>query len=575
MIRWMVGVVAALWLWAGVPAHAQNQEFVELGQAERLQDRVVRVLPRRLDGSVAGSQGFGLIVGTKGNNLIIATPRHVVWQDGYSNKPFVRFHSAMLIDREGTRFPASLPGRDLAVIEVPRPEGMVPASVPLIAEDGLIGRYVWAIGTGEEWLVSPRAGRYYDTNPDNDEMRFGALDTVPGSSGGAIVTARGIAAMILRTNGRDTYALPLSLIQRALPRWQMTADLIVPESGVPVGSVAQVPSVPAPPPGSETPGPAVGGAGTLPPTLPATGSEIRDCDTCPVMVLLPAGDFTMGVTAKEEEDEKVPADFRGQSDPPHKVTIARPFYMAKYAVTRGEYAAFIREMGERPSQDGCWNYDHDNAKNWQWTNKPQATWRNPGFGELTNPDNHPVVCVSYDDARAYVEWLRKKSGRPDYDLPSEAQWEYAARAVRSAVTASPARYWGTGQACDHANVADASLARKLGLSVFNDGRLFQCDDKYPFTAPVGSFAPNRFGLHDMLGNVWQWTEDCWHADYRAGAPVDGSPWNKTGDCVRRVVRGGSWDGLQWFVRTGRRVWGYSVLRFTSSGFRVTRISLPL
>ncbi|GEM_PF-1486787 len=566
MIRWLVGVVATLWLWAGVPAHAQNQEFVELAQAEQLQDRVVRVLPRRLDGSVASTQGFGLIVGTKGNNLIIATPRHVVWQDGYSNKPFVRFRSAMLTDREGTRFPASLPGRDLAVIEVPRPDGMAPPSVPLIGEDGLISRYVWAIGTGEEWLVSPRAGRYYDTNPDNDEMRFGALDTVPGSSGGAIVTARGIAAMILRTNGRDTYALPLSLIQRALPRWQLTADLIGSEPGV---SVAQAPSMPAPALGAAV------STGSVPPPAtppPTAGSEIRDCDTCPVMVLLPAGDFTMGVTAKEEEDERVPADQRGRSDPPHKVTIARPFYMAKYAVTRGEYAAFIREMGERPNQAGCWNYEQDNDKTWKWINKPQANWRDPGFGALSNPDRHPVVCVSYDDVRSYVDWLRKKSGRPDYDLPSEAQWEYAARAVRS--TPSPARYWGTGQACDHANVSDATLARKLGLNASDAGRFFQCDDKYPFTAPVGSFRPNGFGLYDMLGNVRQWTEDCWHADYKASPPVDGSAWTTNGECGRRVVRDGSWRDDPWSVRAGRRGWDNTDIRDTLSGFRVARTSSP-
>ena len=135
------------------------------------------------------------------------------------------------------------------------------------------------------------------------------------------------------------------------------------------------------------------------------------------------------------------------------------------------------------------------------------------------------------------------------------------------MTPSPARYWGTDEACDHANVSDVTLARKLGS---NAGRFFQCDDKYPFTAPVGSFKPNRFGLYDMLGNVWQWTEDCWHADYKASLPVDGSARTTSGECGRRVVRGGSWVNYPWRVRVGHRDWGLADYPVTSSGFRVAR-----
>ena len=562
MIRWTLGVVAALWLWLGVPAHAQNQERIERSQATRFQDMVVRVLPRNLDGTVANSQGFGLIVGTRGSNLIIATPRHVVWGDPdnpptppYSGKPFVRFVADKSTDLEGTRYSRSLNPGDLALIEVPKPDGMTPLPVPILSEDDLKDQYVYAIGVGETWRISPLGGSFNESDPYNDEMRFSGLATVPGSSGGAIVTARGVAAMILRSSGSETHALPLWRIQKVFKDWQREANLLTLASGE--QKEPQLPSV-TPPPSP----------------FPAAGSEIRDCDTCPVMVLLPPGDFTMGATSKEEEDENVPAHQRGRANPPHKVTIAQPFYMAKYAVTRGEYAAFIREMGERPDQNGCWNYGPDSDNTWKWIKKPRANWRDPGFGALSNPDRQPVVCVSYDDARAYVEWLRRKSGRPGYDLPSEAQWEYAARAVRSAVTPSPARYWGTGQACDHENVADAALARKMGWNASDAISFFQCDDKYPFTAPVGSFRANGFGLYDMLGNVWQWTEDCWHADYKASPPVDGSAWNKTGECGRRVGRGAAWYYDPGSVRAGRRDWNNTDNRNTNSGFRVARTLLP-
>ena len=238
MIRWIVGVVAALWLWAGVPAHAQNPERVERSHATRFQDMVVRVLPRNPDGTVASSQGFGLIVGTRGSNLIIATPRHVVWGDPdnpptppYSGKPFVRFVADKSTDLEGTRYSHSLNPGDLALIEVPKPEGLTPLPVPILSEDSLKDQYVYAIGIGETWRISPLGGSFNESDPGNDEMRFGGLATVPGSSGGAIVTARGVAAMILRSSGSETHALPLWRIQKVFKDWQRDANILTLASG--------------------------------------------------------------------------------------------------------------------------------------------------------------------------------------------------------------------------------------------------------------------------------------------------------------------------------------------------------
>src|SRR5262249_46599041 len=145
------------------------------------------------------------------------------------------------------------------------------------------------------------------------------------------------------------------------------------------------------------------------------------------------------------------------------------------------------------------------------------------------------VCVSFEDAQRYVQWLSRKTGKL-YRLPTEAEWEYAARAGTTT-----ARFWGDGRerACDFANVADFTGAETLNWNKGNQDQVFQCRDGYANTAPVGSFRPNAFGLYDMLGNVFQWTEDCYHNSYDA-APSDGSAWT-TGECKYRVLRGGSWN----------------------------------
>lgn len=285
---------------------------------------------------------------------------------------------------------------------------------------------------------------------------------------------------------------------------------------------------------------------------------LRDCENCPEMVVLPRGTFTMGVPAGEEERETVPVDVRGRSSPQTRVTIAPGLAMAARPVTRGEFAAFVAATGYAPGT-GCWAFVN-NGTSYEYIERPGLNWRDPGYPQA---DNHPVVCVSWEDANAYAEWLSRRTGRV-YRLPSEAEWEYAARAG----TTGP-RFWGdvNAQACQYANVADLTLATALNL----DRRpqfSFRCNDGFIYTAPVGSFRPNQFGLYDMLGNVWQWTMDCLNPDL-AGQASDGAA-RTTGDCVTRMMRGGSWSHLPWYVRAGNRARGNAADRFNFAGFRLVR-----
>ncbi len=331
----------------------------------------------------------------------------------------------------------------------------------------------------------------------------------------------------------------------------------------PVKVVAQPPSVPPPVPSPPEPVRLV--APTSPPT-PAILSVIRDFPAGPELVLLPEGSFTMGIP--EAESKREGSNYDDGARPLHPVTIPRRFYMGKFTVTRGEYAAFIAEKGERPAGDGCYGVVQAKDGTWSFAWKKEFSWRDPGFSQ---DDRHPAVCVSHEDAEAYVAWLSGKTGK-SYRLPSEAEWEYAARAVTSASAPFLARYWGNdrGPACAHANVSDATLARQSKVAKPDPEQYFACDDKFAFTAPVGSFKPNAFGLHDVLGNVRQRTRDCWHDSYKDSPPTDGSAWATTGDCGRRVLRGASWYYNPGLVRAGIRGWGDTGDRGSLTGFRVAR-----
>ena len=174
-----------------------------------------------------------------------------------------------------------------------------------------------------------------------------------------------------------------------------------------------------------------------------------------------------------------------------------------------------------------------------------------------------MVCVSYEDAQRYVEWLSKETKR-SYRLLSESEWEYAARAGTAT-----SRYWGNGEQepCRHANVADRTSKQK-----YNWSPTFDCEDGYAETAPVGTFKANGFGLQDMLGNVREWVEDCYNKTYD-GAPRDGSTWVAS-SCSSRVFRGGSWDGNPPVVRAASRYGNSPASGDYNLGFRIARTLTP-
>jgi len=269
------------------------------------------------------------------------------------------------------------------------------------------------------------------------------------------------------------------------------------------------------------------------------GSIIQDCPTCPALTVLPTGRFEQGTAA---------ADGSAFEKPPHWVMIAHPIALSTNAVTVDEFRAFVAATGR--DMQGCDTYDG------AWRHRAENNWENPGFVQT---GSHPVTCASWNDAKAYAAWLSAKTGHR-YRLPSASEWEYAARA--GGVAVQPWSEDGSG-ACASANVADQSAARRYpGWSVF------ACNDGYVQTSPVGTFKANLFGLNDMLGNVFQWTEDCWNSDYKA-APIDGSA-RMDGNCAERELRGGSWFSTPAYVRANYRNHFGADYRTSSVGIRVAR-----
>lgn len=282
-------------------------------------------------------------------------------------------------------------------------------------------------------------------------------------------------------------------------------------------------------------------------SLPEPGTRFKECADCPAMIVLPAGQSIVGAPAEAVRSGEASSD----QAPQHRIVIARPFAVSEREVTLGEFLRFAEET-KRAQDPGCTIFSSGFAWN------ANATFRDPGYPQ--QPD-YPVVCVSFDDARAYAAWLSEKTGA-SYRLLSEAEWEYAARAG-SETTYS----FGDDpkELCRYANIADLSAVKlHPGWSVA------ECSDGHAGAAPTGSYAPNAFGLADMLGNVWEWVADCWHGSYEL-APIDGGAWTEGGDCERRVVRGGSWDVGPEDSRVSLRGKLPADTRHAFYGFRVARL----
>lgn len=295
-------------------------------------------------------------------------------------------------------------------------------------------------------------------------------------------------------------ALARTRIERLRAAAPKSAPVPAPASEVPATKPAREPA--RRPPAQARPIPAA------PPPAPAPAKaaiagELNDCPACPALISLPAGSFTMGSNTSDPSER-----------PAHHVTIDAPFAIGKYEVTVAQWKACV-------DAGACVRTQHDG-----------------------NP-NAPVRDVSWDDAQLYVKWLSTTSGKP-YRLPTEAEWEYAARG------GTTTRYWWGEQA-----VPGKANCKDCGPPWSVDG-----------PANVGTFAANPYGLHDMNGGVWEWVSDCWHSSFK-DAPADARTWDEP-NCSVRVIRGGSWrEGNAYMVSSTRFKYDASV-RHSQNGFRVAR-----
>jgi formylglycine-generating enzyme len=281
------------------------------------------------------------------------------------------------------------------------------------------------------------------------------------------------------------------------------------------------------------------------------------------LVLIPAGEFYMGSTPLEigqvrRIDPTFKKEWEQEEQPQHRVRISRPFYLDVHEVTRKEFAQFVRATGyqtdaKRDGKGGC-GFD---AATGEFRQDPVYDWQNPGFSQN---ENEPVVNVSWNDATAFCEWLSRKE-KAVYRLPTEAEWEYACRAGTTSL-------FYTGDEPESlttvGNVADGTLKAKFANWTTIGGR-----DGYAFTAPVGSFQPNGFGLFDMHGNVWEWCQDWYASGYYAKSP-ENDPQGPLRGSVR-VFRGGSWYDAADLCRSAFRYWDVPTYRDYFLGFRIVAV----
>ncbi|QDU29168.1 Serine/threonine-protein kinase pkn1 [Anatilimnocola aggregata] len=268
------------------------------------------------------------------------------------------------------------------------------------------------------------------------------------------------------------------------------------------------------------------------------------------LVKIAAGEFTMGSPESEEGHTDVEVQ--------RKVRITRPFYLGQHEVTVGQFRKFVTETGyrttlEREEKPG-FGFD---AELGAIEILPKFTWKNTGFGT----DEHPVVNLSWDDAQAFCKWLSEKE-KQTYQLPTEAQWEYACRA------GTKTRY-STGESEESllgfANLSDAAFQAKYANATWSG----EWNDGHAFSAPVGSLKPNAWGLYDMHGNAWEWCSDWYASDYHKVSPVDDPAGPKTGE--KHIVRGGAFTNRLRFVRSADRNANKPGYRYNFTGFRVVKV----
>lgn len=318
----------------------------------------------------------------------------------------------------------------------------------------------------------------------------------------------------------------------------------------------------------QTPNPLINGRVDL---LLTVGAKVELTNSIGMkLVQIPAGEFLMGNTAaevnrlvQEFSDFGFEKEFADREQPQHRVRISQPFFMGKFEVTKGEFAKFVvaENYQTEPESDGQGGWGYDAGKKEFENRKLTYTWRNTGWTPYD--DSHPVVNVTWNDAKAFCAWLSRKEGQT-YRLPRESEWEYACRA------GTATRHPGgddTASLARIANIADQSMKRIPGAEDFT---VASFDDGHKFTAPVGSFAANGFGLHDMIGNAQEWCEDVYDEKaYGKRGALTVDPLVTSGSTYQ-VVRGGSWYSMPWYVHSALRLHNSPAGRNGTTGFRVVR-----
>jgi formylglycine-generating enzyme required for sulfatase activity len=276
------------------------------------------------------------------------------------------------------------------------------------------------------------------------------------------------------------------------------------------------------------------------------------------MVRIEPGEFLMGSTVAQidmllKQFPDLKREWFDDEQPQHPVTITKPFYLAAHQVTVGQFRRFVEASGYKTEAEVSGQGAYGLVAT-EWKQDPRITWRSPRFDQS---EDHPVVCVSHNDAVAFLVWLNEQEKGRGYRLPTEAEWEYAGRAGTRGL------YGGSDDPeslVRIANVADASFKKK-----YPDATCIRGDDGYVYTAPVGSFAPNDWRLYDMIGNVWEWCDDWYHAAYYRSSPRN-DPRNDKGPPYR-VVRGGGWYLEPRFCRSAERDWYAPDYRSNGLGLR--------
>ncbi|WP_416908154.1 MAG: formylglycine-generating enzyme family protein [Polymorphobacter sp.] len=288
------------------------------------------------------------------------------------------------------------------------------------------------------------------------------------------------------------------------------------------------------------------GCATSKPDAPGDTTAFKDCSDCPELVAIPAGSFAMG------RDGGEPDRYDG---PVRDIVIEKRFALGRTEVTQAQFRAFVTATGYKPAATCNVYFDG------RWGMRDWADWQSPGIGRPPR-DDEPVACVSWNDATAYLAWLSDKAGKR-YRLPSEAEWEYVARAGTRGTFP-----WGEDPdlGCREANMFDKSGGTDVSIKWDHA----DCDDGHVQTSPVGALTANSFGVHDILGNLWEWTQDCYVLPYPADGPRDGSPVEVAGECARRTVRGGSWETRPSRFAVAFRGRDKPDQAFRTFGFRVAR-----